>query len=79
MQSAVIPDKAFINAIYTHRLENLVALAGLEPTFAGDSEMNPNLAQNWVIAVKWNEQSRYEFWDLQSATSLLEAISDSKN
>ena len=28
MRSDVIPDRAFINAIYTHRFESLVATAG---------------------------------------------------
>lgn len=79
MQSAVIPDKAFINAIYTHRLENLLGLAGLESQFSADSRVNPQPGKYWTTVVEWDEQSRYEFWDTFSAGSLIAAIDDPVN
>ena len=79
MQSAVIPDKSFINAIYTHKLDNLLGLAGLRPAFDADSKENSRLTTYWGIVTKWDEQSRYEFWDRMAAASLLEAINDPEN
>ena len=79
MQSAVIPDRGFINDIYTHKLDKLLGLAGLSTQFTVDSNENQKLAANWAIVTKWNEESRYEFWDPLSAAGLLEAISDPNN
>lgn len=79
MQSAVIPDKAFINAVYTYKLDTLLGLAGLRPQFDADSGADPKLNAYWAIVTKWDEQSRYEFWDSLSAASLLAAINDPNN
>jgi len=79
IQSQVIPDKAFINAIYTHRLDHLLATAGLLPEFNADSKTDIQLAAYWAITTKWNEESRYEFWDPISAATLLQAVSDSNH
>jgi hypothetical protein len=79
MRSDIIPDKAFINEIYTHRLEKLLGLAGLAPSFDEDTTVNPNLAENWTIVVNWDEHSRYEIWDPLSAVSMIMAIGDPVN
>lgn len=76
IQPEVIPDKAFINAIYTHRLDNLLSTAGLLPQFNTDSKADPTLAAYWAIATKWSEESRYEFWDPMAAATLLEAVGE---
>lgn len=79
MQSAVIPDRAFINDVYTHNLDKLLGLAGLLPQFENDRSHNLQLTANWAVATKWDERSRYEFWDPLSANALLVAISDPTN
>jgi HEPN domain-containing protein len=76
IQPEVIPEKAFINAIYTHRLDSLLATAGLLPQFNIDSKADPQLAAYWAITTKWNEESRYEFWDPMAAATLLEAVGE---
>src|SRR6266404_1301347 len=63
MQSAVIPDKRFINDVYTHNLNQLLGLAGLRSQFESDSRANTQLAAHCAIVTKWDEQSRYLFWD----------------
>jgi len=72
----VIPDKAFVAAIYTHSLESLMSTAGLLPQFKTDSVKNPQFAAAWGIVSKWTEGSRYELWDPISAATLLSAIND---
>lgn len=74
IQPNVIPEKAFINAIYTHRLDNLLSTAGLLPAFNADAKADAEFAAYWAIASKWTEESRYEFWDQMSAATLLQAI-----
>ena len=75
-QPNAIPDKAFVNEIYTHSLEKLLSTAGLSPLFSVDSKADPELAAAWGIASKWTESSRYLLWDTISAGSLIGAIGD---
>lgn len=42
VQPNTIPDKAFVNAIYVHRLDRLLGTAGLRPAF--DADANRGLA-----------------------------------
>lgn len=76
VQPNTIPDKAFINAIYTHKFDSLLSTAGLRTTFDAAAKTNTHLAAYWVIASNWSEESRYELWDPLSAASLLQAITD---
>src|SRR5438105_12935542 len=48
-----IPDKAYVQAIYTHNLDALIKVAGLWPQFGTDSMKDPRLAAAWGIASKW--------------------------
>ena len=75
----VIPEKAFVDQIYTHNLDKLLSTAGLLSSFTNDSKKNPLLAASWGIATKWNEASRYTLWDPVSATNLIEAVGDPQN
>jgi len=76
VQPDTIPNKAFVNAIYTHKLDSLVATAGLRPAFDADTKSDSQFAAYWAITNNWSEESRYEFWDRVSAKTLLEAIND---
>jgi hypothetical protein len=75
-QPNVIPDKGFVSAIYTHKLDGLLAMAGLLPQFNADIKADAQFAAYWGIASKWNEESRYQLWDPISAATLLQAIHD---
>ena len=76
VQPDTIPEKAFVNAIYTHKLDSLLATAGLRPQFDVDTKADPQFAAYWIITNNWSEDSRYEFWDPISAATLLQAIAD---
>ncbi len=43
----------------THRLDDLVRLAGLQRKFEQAKVNNPNLMSNWALVIVWNEQIRY--------------------
>lgn len=71
-----IPDKGFINAIYTHKLDSLLSTAGLRPHFDTDAKTDLQFAVNWSIVNNWSQDSRYQFWDQFSTATLLTAIND---
>lgn len=75
-QLDVIPDKAFVNAIYTHSLENLLNVSGLLPQFKEDSKTDAQFAAYWGIVSKWNETSRYQLTDKMTAAVLIQSIQD---
>jgi HEPN domain-containing protein len=75
----VIPDKSFIEAIYTHRLDSLLSTSGLRPEFDAEIKADRLFASYWPIVNNWNEQSRYQIWDQISTANLLKAIRDSKH
>jgi HEPN domain-containing protein len=76
MEPNVIPDKGFINAIYTHRLDSLLSTAGLRPSFDVEAKADSLFASHWTIVNNWSEESRYEVWDSVSAVTLLGAINE---
>jgi hypothetical protein len=78
-QPNIIPDKAFVVAVHTHSLDQLLGTAGLSAQFKTDSRADPQLAAAWGIATKWTETSRYALWDSISADSLISAIGDSEH
>lgn len=75
-QAQIIPDKGFVNAIHTHSLETLLSTAGLFPQYKTDTKTDLQFAAYWGVTTKWNEESRYQFWDPVSAATLLQAIND---
>jgi HEPN domain-containing protein len=53
------PDRKFVNDIYTHELNKLLSVSGLEQKYREEIKRNPNLELNWTIVKDWSEQSRY--------------------
>jgi hypothetical protein len=76
MQPNTIPDKAFINAIYVHKLDDLISTTGLRPQFNADIKSDPLFASYWPTVNNWNEDSRYQIWDSVSAANLIQAIGE---
>jgi hypothetical protein len=72
--SDAIPERSFVNAIYTHDLRNLLATSGLLPHLTADMRADPTLGSHWGIVVEWTEASRYKLWDQAAASDLILAI-----
>lgn len=53
------PDRGLAQKAFTHNLENLVALAGLEPELEEDIRSDPTLGVNWATVKDWSESTRY--------------------
>lgn len=71
-----IPDKNLVATLYTHNLDQLMSASGLQPALKEATKHDSLLAANWGVVSKWNEASRYKFWDTVSAASLISAIKD---
>jgi len=50
-----IPDKKFVNDIYTQNLADLVRFAGLEPSLKEGRQSDLQFAANWETAKNWKE------------------------
>ena len=74
--AVTIPDKAFVNRIYTHDLELLVGYAQLEIRLAAEKKVDPVFEANWLLVVNWNEDSRYSTWSNREATAIVTAVID---
>jgi hypothetical protein len=62
------PDRVIAQKAHVHDLEQLLRLAGLEPTLKEDMSGNRTLELNWAIVKDWKETCRYN-----SAISAAEA------
>lgn len=75
-----IPDRKLINDIYTHDLNKLLSVSGLEPEYRKISKSNPNFELNWTIVKDWSEQFRYKSGITQGQVKdLHSAVLSSKN
>ena len=72
-------DKRYSEKCWTHDIEELVKLAGLEAARTTDATSNPELGKNWATATSWNEKSRYLMKTQADAQSLYDAITDAAN
>ncbi len=68
------PDRDRVNKSYSHKLSDLMAVAGLDTQLNNDMQSNPKLAANWAFARNWSEQSRYRLWSRAEAASMVDAI-----
>jgi HEPN domain-containing protein len=54
------PKVEDVRKVYTHNLEELLKLAGLDKQLEIDAKTNPNLGINWGVVKDWNEEKRYK-------------------
>ncbi len=54
------PDKKLANEVFTHNLEKLMKVAGLQPDFDRDKRANRVLELNWAVVKDWSESARYD-------------------
>lgn len=73
------PDPKVVQRYYSHKIQALTELAGLE------LELNKRLSvvqfsANWALVTKWSEQSRYEpHIESKDARDLYRAIANSRS
>ena len=73
------PDKDKVRDSYTHKLSQLVKLAGLQTALELESASNPGFGVNWATVKDWSEESRYAEHSEQTARDLYAAVTSRKN
>jgi len=69
-----IPERKFLNDIYTHDLTTLVDLAGLKSELETAMQADVGLQQKWAVIRKWSEQARYRIWTKGEASAMIVAV-----
>ena len=54
------PDRRQVNDSYTHDLEKLLNVSGLQGELDQESATNSEFSRNWSIVKEWSESFRYE-------------------
>lgn len=75
-QPRIIPDKRFVERIYTHDLVKLVDLAGLERHRIERSKRDSKFAEHWEIITAWSESARYDISVETTARGVVDALRD---
>lgn len=52
------PD--YVREVYSHKLNTLVSVAGLDADLKKEINTNPAFATNWSTVKEWTEESRYK-------------------
>lgn len=73
------PDKELALKSYTHKIDVLVDVAGLERQRRTDMVAKPTLAAHWLVVKDWDESARYQLWTEAEARKLFAAVTDSTN
>lgn len=68
------PDFKTVNDSYTHKLEQLVRVAKLDPK--SQSDLDPDFSGRWSTVKDWSEKSRYQKHNRQEALDIYSAITD---
>ena len=68
-----IPDRTLLTRFLTHRISDLVVLAGLTQRLE-ERRKDRNFDVRWAVVVEWSEEARYEMIDSALATAMLDAV-----
>ncbi len=73
------PDKKSVNKSYTHDLDQLLGITGLEMKLKKQIIKNKQFDVYWSTIKDWNENSRYEITDKIKAKDMYKALTDGKD
>lgn len=73
------PDKKMVLDSYTHKLTDLVRVAGLQTDLSSEETKDSEFKGNWTIVKDWTEESRYQSHSQFEAETLYSAISDRRH
>jgi len=80
VQQYDFPNKQLANQSHTHKLTDLLGVAGLKQKLSDRERQNLNFKLNWSLAKDWSELSRYECRiEKTKATDLFEAVTESES
>jgi HEPN domain-containing protein len=73
------PERRKVESSYSHNLEDLVKVAGLDDDRLDRADKDPEFRRYWNTARLWSEQSRYRRNSRESAQELIAAAGDSRH
>jgi HEPN domain-containing protein len=73
------PERKYSEQCWTHDLERLMGLAGLEGALGTATAADVSLNDNWTTVKDWDESSRYARRTKAEAKELYRAITDKKH
>jgi hypothetical protein len=79
MKTDLFPARRFSEQCWTHNLDQLMELAGLQAEFDPAVAADPELKARWETVRNWSEASRYTRKTRAEATGLYNAITDKKH
>lgn len=75
----IFTDRRFSEKCWTHDLENLLGLAGLEAPFKVAAAGDADFADNGELVIEWDESKRYIRTAKVDAEELYNAVTDKKH
>lgn len=76
-QQDEVPSKKLVNEFYTHRLDDLVRTAGLEPGIKARMDADLAFKLNWSTVEVWSETARYDVSTTETiAREMYKAVAD---
>lgn len=69
-----IPDKRYVDKIYSHQFSDLVGLAGLKFELQNRQDIDPQFQAFWGIVNEWTVDARYAIIEPAAAQLLLTAV-----
>lgn len=72
-KAETLPDKALVNAAYTHKYTDLVNTAGLSAELQ-KALASTDFATNWGLVNSWSPDSRYQTTTEKTAADFLAAL-----
>jgi HEPN domain-containing protein len=79
VQQHDFPDLKTVQQSYTHKLEQLVGVAGIQQQLTQQSAANQLFQLNWTIVKDWSETARYNQFSAVQARDLYGAITARTN
>jgi HEPN domain-containing protein len=76
MATDAFPERRFSERCYTHKVEELLGVAGLLPAWTAATAANSAFADSWELVRDWSEQKRYHRMTEVEARELYDAITD---
>jgi hypothetical protein len=71
-----IPEKQFVNQVFSHDLKKLIGLAGLTTMLQARENSDTAFATSWAIVAQWDPEVRYTSVDPITAQQFFAAIQD---
>jgi hypothetical protein len=73
------PDRKTVNDSYSHNLDQLLRVAGLDDDLTRETERDPDFGVHWSLVKDWSEESRYRRTARRDADDLIQAVSNRRH